>query len=131
MTLLDWLGLGAAVISLAALAALVLWWQVPPARPYVRGALQALSWVSLLGLVPLSIGILTRRRHRRTDARIEPSMPEADRAENLRESRMTAAREEHAASEARTQAATADPDPAAGWAALDDEERRLRGDDAR
>lgn len=108
MTVLDYLGLGALAVGLVAVAAGVLWWQLPPARPYIGGALRVLSWLALAALVPLGIGILTRRRPRRQSAQTAQDALSTTEAE--RQQRVQAARERRAKTETRIQQAEDDGD---------------------
>lgn len=97
MSVLDYLGLGALAVGLVALAGGVLWWQMPPARAYIQGALRGLSYLALAALVPLAVAILTRRRPRKQSGQPEQTTD----ADNEHQQQVEAARARRAETEAR------------------------------
>jgi len=122
---LDWLALAVALLGLLWLGA----WVWPVTRPVAVVVARPVSWgLALVGTL-LAFAALARRRPRR---RAEPGCgtddpgTTVDRAEHQRDVAAAETRAEHAESRATTAEAVSDPDPAAGWAALDAEERRLR-----
>lgn len=120
----------AGLLALVLLLALGGMWAHPVTRPILR---QLGGWIAyvvggLLGALAVAVIILVvGRPHRRVRrrSRTQDDLEAADRDADLAAARADA---RHSRREAEAAQAVADPDPAAGWAALDSEEREMRGE---
>lgn len=133
LPILAWYTLWALVaLSVVTLAGLAIASAYPPAWAVIRRLWGGLSYVVTAAGVLVVVGVLmliAGVRRRRRQPRVMPGHDterDVGRARAEHAVQVVEAERDAAQSEARTEAAVADPDPAAGWAAMDAERERLR-----